>query len=71
MQGTASSVRPFFDGVSSAIDRRIKYILLCPCIIFLLAIGIFPLLYWARLMFYDCTIATQRRPVCVGFHNLA
>ena len=55
MQGTASRGQSFFGRVSSALDRRIQYLLIAPCIIFLLAIGIFPLLYSARLMFFDWT----------------
>ena len=71
MQGTASSVRPFYDRVISAIDRRIQYFLLAPCIIFLLAIGLFPMLYSGCLMFFDWTITAQRCQVFVGFDHFA
>jgi multiple sugar transport system permease protein len=71
MQGTASRGRSFLGRVSSALDRRIQYVLIAPRIIFLLAIGIFPLLYSARLMFFDWTITAQRGRIFVGFDNFA
>ncbi|MGQ9627085.1 MAG: carbohydrate ABC transporter permease [Anaerolineae bacterium] len=50
-------------------EDRIKYLLLAPCILYLLGIGIFPLLYSARLLFYDWNISAQRGQVFVGFGN--
>lgn len=50
-------------------EARLKYLLLAPCIIYLLGIGIFPLLYTARLLFYDWNISARRGQVFVGFGN--
>ena len=50
-------------------EERIKYLLLAPCILYLLGIGIFPLLYSARLLFYDWNISARRGQVFVGFGN--
>ncbi len=69
MEGTVSRGQSFLSQVSSALDRRIQYFLLAPCIIFLLGIGIFPLLYSARLMFFDWTITAQRGQIFIGFGN--
>ncbi len=50
-------------------EARLKYLLLAPCIIYLLGIGIFPLLYTARLLFYDWNISAGRGQVFVGLGN--
>ncbi len=50
-------------------EDRLKYLLLAPCIIYLLGIGIFPLLYSARLLFYDWNISARKGQIFVGFGN--
>ncbi len=64
-----SSSRASFAWLNIASETRLKYLLLAPCILYLLGIGVFPLLYSARLLFYDWNISARRGQVFVGLGN--
>lgn len=55
--------------ISRFMDRHMKIIYMTPCIIFLIVMVIFPLLYTFRLSFFDWGMSTVSEPEFIGLKN--
>lgn len=55
--------------ISRFMDRHMKIIYMTPCIVFLMAMVVFPLLYTFRLSFFDWGMSTVSEPEFIGFGN--